>query len=216
MKKVIVHLAMVQFLLSTSKAAVAGAIEWDYNNKANAIGSGCSMEDTFFLSAGDEVSIIFSNLGVELDGSQDQRLEGRKFCRIKIPALIRQGYYLTDLNSSLLYGLVRSEGTEAHINLQYRFLGARFFRNKDYGKNPRESRNIPLAELRDKKRIRNPKRCSGRDFRSVLFARASVAASRKKLSEGVLVHLDGLSLRLDARASMKPCRVRRQARAAES
>ena len=184
---------------------IADAIEWNYNGKANAIGSGCSIEDTFFISAGDEVSVIFSNLGIELDGPQERKLESRKFCRIKVPALIKKGYYLSGLNSSLIYGLVRSEGTEAQINMQYHFLGTKYLRKKEHGKNPRESRNIPLAEIRDRRRIRNPKRCSGRDFRSVLSARASIVAKRKNTEEGIVIHLDGLSLRLDALATMVSC-----------
>ena len=212
MKKISVLLVILTAYVSERSLVYGGAVSWNYNEKATASGSGCNMENTFFLSAGDEVSIIFSNLGVELDGYQGGSLEQRKFCRIKIPALIKKGFYLSSLSSSLLYGLVRSEETEAHVSLQYRFLGANYFRNKDYGNSPQEPRNIPLAELRGKTRIRNPKRCGGKDFKSALFARASVAASRKRVEEGVVIHLDGLSLRLDAVASMEACQVRRAPR----
>ncbi|MFK7823768.1 MAG: hypothetical protein AB8G05_06415 [Oligoflexales bacterium] len=203
--KIILVVAALFAALNPFGFLFANAIEWNFNNKATALGSGCNMDDTFFISAGNEVSILFSSLGVELDGHQEGKLKRRKSCRIKVPALIKRGFYISNLSSSLLYGLVRSEGTEAHVNLQYRFIGMKYSRNKDHGKNPRESRNIPLAELRDVTRVRNPKRCNGRDFRSVLFARASVAASRKTLTEGIVIHLDGLSLRLDASARVDPC-----------
>lgn len=206
MNKALLALTLWFVFLPTQQFALAEMIEWNYNGKATASGTGCTAQDTFFISAGDEVSIIFSNLGVELDGYQQGELEQRKFCRIKIPASIKPGYYLKDLSSSLLYGLVRSRGATAEVELQYRFLGAKYFRSQKYLKNRRKSDNIPIAELRDKRPIRNQQRCARRGFRSIMLARATVMASRDTVEDGVVVHLDGLSLRLNARASMFACR----------
>ncbi|HRI63661.1 MAG TPA: hypothetical protein PK156_05470 [Polyangium sp.] len=92
-------------------ASAQDAIFWeDYNGVA--IGTGCKSfgagTDTAILAAGNDLAIIFSNLGV----TGPNQL---KNCSARVPAVVRQGYYLGQLQQTITYGVVKGFGTTGKI-----------------------------------------------------------------------------------------------------
>ena len=92
-------------------ASAANAVIWeDWNGVA--IGTGCKSfgpaTDTAILAAGNDLAIIFSNLGV----TGPNQL---KNCSARVPATIQQGFYLGQLEQTITYGVVKGFGTTGKI-----------------------------------------------------------------------------------------------------
>jgi len=92
-------------------ANAQNAIIWeDYNGVA--IGTGCKSfganTDTAIIAAGNDLAIIFSNLGV----TGPNQL---KNCSARVPAIVQQGFYLAQLQQTITYGVVKTFGTTGKI-----------------------------------------------------------------------------------------------------
>jgi hypothetical protein len=92
-------------------ANAQNAIIWeDWNGVA--IGTGCKSfgagADTAILAAGNDLAIIFSNLGV----TGPNQL---KNCSARVPAVVQQGFYLAKLQQTITYGVVKTFGTTGKI-----------------------------------------------------------------------------------------------------
>jgi len=95
----------------TETAHAQNAIIWeDWNGVA--IGTGCKSfgpgTDTAILAAGNDLAILFSNLGV----TGPNQL---KNCSARVPATIQQGFYLGQLTQTITYGVVKGSGTTGRI-----------------------------------------------------------------------------------------------------
>lgn len=114
MKKAVmlgVFAAGVVAMGSSENAYAQNAVIWeDWNGVA--IGTGCKSfgptTDTAIIAAGNDLAIIFSNLGVTGPGQL-------KNCSARVPATVRQGFYLGELQQTLTYGVVKGAGTTGRI-----------------------------------------------------------------------------------------------------
>lgn len=86
------------------RPASAQAIIWHVDN-ALALGSGCSSTagDTEFIAAGNDVVVLFQNL------------DGNKNCSVRIPATVREGFYLAELTQTIIYGYHKSSNASGAI-----------------------------------------------------------------------------------------------------
>ncbi len=103
--------AAVALVGGVETASAQNAIIWeDYNGVA--IGTGCKSfgpgTDTAILAAGNDLAIIFSNLGVVGPNQL-------KNCSARVPATIQQGFYLAQLKQTITYGVVKGFGTTGKI-----------------------------------------------------------------------------------------------------
>lgn len=103
--------AAIVFVGGAKPASAQNAIIWeDFNGVA--IGTGCKSfgpaTDTAILAAGNDLAIIFSNLGV----TGPNQL---KNCSARVPAIVQQGFYLAQLQQTITYGVVKSFGTTGKI-----------------------------------------------------------------------------------------------------
>lgn len=125
MKKTIA-IAFVSLFISSY--AAAQQVEWNYNGKAVAkgqitqLGQGCDSEqgDTSFVVAGNEISVVFTNMNVELNDPY-LPLSGRKNCKVVIPTRIAKGMYLGRLDQKLTYAINKTSGSMGTIRSSARF-----------------------------------------------------------------------------------------------
>jgi hypothetical protein len=105
-------IAATIFTMGGSQSANAqDAIIWeDWNGVA--IGTGCKSfgpsTDTAIIAAGNDLAIIFSNLGVTGPAQL-------KNCSARVPATVQQGFYLGQLQQTITYGVVKGNGTTGRI-----------------------------------------------------------------------------------------------------
>jgi len=120
MKHLINFINLLALICSFSKPAVSQTVEW-FDGRAQ--GSGCRMEDTSIFSFGDEISWVFSDLGINLTGSGGPRAMN-KFCNISADARVDQGNYVTEFQQILTYGGIKTQwGSQASISTTARFYG---------------------------------------------------------------------------------------------
>jgi len=106
-------IALAGFAISSVALADGGSIAWD---TARAISGGskqvgpsaqqvCIKDvNTFFIDAGNTLSVLLTDLGVALP-SGDQSLTGRANCRIVVPVEVARGLYLADLTQTVTFGV---------------------------------------------------------------------------------------------------------------
>lgn len=194
--------------LIASNAFAGEAIEnevitWNVD-EAVAAGSGCSMDDTSIIVAGDQISVIFSNIGIELNGSKDTRLVTRKNCSVVIPAKVKHGWYIGKVEQTLMYGYKRTAGAIGSVSMVSRFF------NYVAGK---ISKQIPVAgkdefaepqlETRSKSYLSTPsdRWCKYRDdYKGNYIGSLSLTGSRKSVRDSIVIRqIDGKEdIRFDA------------------
>lgn len=188
------------FLGASSAMAAERVIHWNYNNQAIALGSGCSNGDTAFISAGNEISVVFSQLGVALTGYADGVKAAKKTCRIVIPSKVKTGWYLGVLNQTLTYGYERNNNTEGAVSVVSEFY------NQNAG---RIDRKVPTpglnpytvtsAQATAKSLWRvQPGWCTRSDYVGNFKANLTVNGYRSATNQDIVIQVDGHDIRFDA------------------
>jgi hypothetical protein len=195
------HLALsLGGLLLTGSLMAQEVIQWNYNNNASALGSGCSAGDTQFISAGNEISVIFSKLGVQLTGFAGGAKTALKNCRIVIPTKVKAGFYLGKLQQNITYGYNRTEGTDGKV------VAVTEFYNQSAGviekkiPTPNEDPyDAPWIKANHTNLWRvMPGWCSRSDYAGNYKAQLSVSGYRSDLEKDIIVQIDGQDIRFDA------------------
>lgn len=209
-KTLLVSLSVV----GLNQIASAGVVEWD-TNRAVAIGSGCGAGDTAFISNGEEVSVIFANMGVSVDGFSANRTP-RKACNIRIPVNVAAGHYVGELKQTLTYGIVKSKYATADLVASTRFFeldGATIRKSFPSG----ASYTIASEQSSTTKRyqVNTPdfsswyRYClSGRGYAGLLKTQFAVGARAMSANDSVTVQIDGADYRYDAVAGHYVCPLR--------
>ncbi|MBP6217225.1 MAG: DUF4360 domain-containing protein [Oligoflexales bacterium] len=198
------------FLVSASISAAAQAqqvIEWNYNGQAIASGSGCTAADTHFISAGNEMSVIFSQLGVSLTGVADGARVAKKTCRIIIPTRVRTGYYIGVLQQSLTYGYERTSGTEGTVSAVSEFY------NQAAGTLQRaiptpglNTWSVPSAQAAASSTWRVlPNWCLRSDYVGNFKSNLTVNGYRTATNQDIVIQIDGQDIRFDAAGQAALC-----------
>lgn len=186
-------------LLAGTAVAQQQVIEWD-TNRAQALGTGCNQMDTFFIQAGNEVSVVFSTLGVELTGYMGGAKVARKNCRIVIPTKVRAGYYMGKLQQTLTYGYNRSGGTDGKIQVTTKFYEQNAGTiQKTIPTGGLDQYDAPFAEAKNSTTWRVlPGWCTRHDYVGNYKAQFTVTGYRRSTSNDIIIQIDGQDIRFDA------------------
>jgi hypothetical protein len=104
-------------------SASAQNVRWKPEGIA-ANGTGCQLgENTALILAGDQMQIIFWNMGIYLPANSGLPLAQRKACTVALGAEISGGYYAKGIKQSLRYGGIKSANASAAIAGQSTFFG---------------------------------------------------------------------------------------------
>lgn len=161
----------------------------------------CSIDgDTFLIGNGDQLTVILTNLGVQLP-SGDTALTARANCRLAIPVEAARGRYAADLEQTVTYGLVKGAGSSVSVAVKSTFFG--------YPVNPLNKLyrwgtvlNIPLeTATRTDRFLVDTKpgswwyRWCGIRPKGIYTADLAVAAEKSQAFDDVQASIDGLDVR---------------------
>jgi hypothetical protein len=105
-----------------SDAGSVDPIAWDGGAVAIA-GTACVKGvDAFALVNGSDFSVVFSNLGVALDGASDL-LTDRRTCTVRMPGRIEAGTFVTSITQRYQYGARTSVGGSGALTTAIQLFG---------------------------------------------------------------------------------------------
>ncbi len=106
--------------LAISSLGNGQTVEW---MDGNVQGNGCRMDDTAIFIFADEISYVFSSLGINLSDAGGVKAMN-KFCNVSADARVDQGNYVTEFQQVLTYGGVKTQwGSQAAIMTSAQFYG---------------------------------------------------------------------------------------------
>ncbi len=184
----------------------ASPIIWNHNGRAQTKGSGCPAGSTEIITAGDEVSIIFSQMGVELS-SQDQGKLARKVCRLIIPVKVNRHHYLASFHQNLSYGYSREKNTSGKIRVSSKYHREKAAQIVIPIPHPLEDPwQVPWAESQlDFHWPRRREHCQPRPYKTRFVVRMAIVAKRRRPNRQILIEADGFDLRLDTKGQVGHC-----------
>lgn len=184
--------------------AAQQVVQWDAD-RAILAGTGCQKDiDAFILEAGNDVSVIFSNLGVDLS-DQFAPMAARKSCLARIPARVSNGYYIGTLTQAVSFGVIKSRNSQATVGVNSTFAGYRLpALNVTVGRGRIANGEIEQASRSDDFLVHGRGFCR-RNIPVMYQAQLTVAGQRGSHLESVITQVDGLDVRFEATAGYFIC-----------
>lgn len=193
--------------------AEAAAVQWQINsNNFVVAGTGCQKDvDAFATTNGNDLAIVFTNLGVNLPGiGSTNQLADRKTCSVRVPASIAKGLYIGKLTQQFTYGVTKTAGSNASVATRSTFFG---FNVSPYAWSVPQGveMNEPLVTQSrvDEFAINTPwwqGWCSpNRPLQGLYQANIAVSGQRNNKWEDLIVFVDGLDLKYEVLASLYTC-----------
>lgn len=185
-------------------AVQAQEITWR-DDKAVALGTGCSSlyGDTVFISAGNDVAVLFSRFGVELPaGGANTSLSDLKSCLVRIPATIQGGFKITELTQMITYGVNKSGNTSGEITTASTFFNlpvAKFNVHVPFG-----ARQDPTVSQSTVTPFLVATACS-KTVNGLYQSNMAVSGNRSNAGESLILAMQGLDLRYDVLLELIPC-----------
>jgi hypothetical protein len=106
--------------LGLSAPAWGEVVQW---MNASVQGNACRSDDTSIFVFGEEISYVFSNLGINLSHASGPKAMN-KFCNVSADARVDVGNYVTEFQQALTYGGIKSQwGSQASIMTFGQFYG---------------------------------------------------------------------------------------------
>ncbi len=199
-------------MFSGSADAAGPAVKWDLGKQFIIAGSGCQKNvDAFAAQNGNDLSIVFTNLGINLPGDgQTNQLADRKSCTIRIPASIAKGLYIGKLTQQFTYGVTKTAGSNGSVATRSTFFG--------YNVSP-YSWSVPqgvsldeplLTQSREDRFLVNSPWYRGwcsptRSIDGMYQANIAVSGQRNNWLEDLILFVDGLDLKYEVVASVYTC-----------
>jgi hypothetical protein len=194
-----------------------GSVRWDADQAVLA-GSGCQKDlDSFVIASGNDLSIIFSNLGFSLAGGSGEPLAARKNCAVRVPATIAKGLYIGELTQQVTYGVTKTRGAKGAVATRSTFFGfpvSPYTVQIPYGRSVNEP--FLTNTRRDTFRV-DTVEGSGwisrwcalqRNPRGLYQANLAVSGQKDNEFEDLIMFVDGLDLKFEVRTSLVFCGVR--------
>jgi hypothetical protein len=160
---------------------------------------------TFLVEAGNQLSVILTDLGVALPSGSSSRT-GRATCDVAVPVTVRKGQYLADLTQTMTYGIVKTSNTSAAVSGRTRFFGYPLPTfGASYGSG---SQNIPFASTgrTDTFLVNTPIWstwfgiwCSGANPSGLYQAKLAVSGLKNGINEDLTAGIDGLDVKFQIR-----------------
>lgn len=191
-------------LVAPRTASAQQEIIWDASG-AIALGSGCSSAagDTAFISAGNDMAVLFSRFGVDLPvGGFNTSLSDLRNCNVRIPATIKGGFKITELTQMITFGVNKSANTSGKITTQSSFFTlpvASFSVSVPFG-----ARQDPAVSQTKTNQFFVTTAC-GHDVSGLYLSNMAVSGNRSSAGETLILAMQGLDLRYDIILQLFPC-----------
>lgn len=211
--KLLKLLSLAIFSVAFSWSALAQqTVDWDAEH-ALLVGQGCKKDvDAFVTQNGDDLSIVFTKLGVNLPGGGVPLLAMRSSCLAYISATVAKGKYIGRLSQNISYGVTKTAHSFGSVFSQSSFFGFGMIPhgvNLPYG----QKINNPLANLQrqDKFSVNTaPSWYKGwcantRPTKGLFQANISVFGKRDNIKEDLIMFVDGLDLKFEVAVEIASC-----------
>jgi len=185
-----------------------GIVTWNFNNKATGEGNGCGPGEVAFITAGNEMSVVFSGLVIAFNaGDATGGLSEQKTCRIVVPTKIQAGYYLSKLNQKLSYGYMRTDSTMGNVAAVTEFYSeAAANISQDIPTPGQDPYAVPLVEEEVSTEWKQtPERCVNRDYISTFKSSLVVIGKRENIAQDLKIAIDGHDIRFDVEGDTLLC-----------
>lgn len=207
LKKLTLTLAATTMI---STYAAADSVAWDAD-RAVLAGNGCRKDiDAFVLANGNDLALVFTNLGVDLPGRSRLPLSARKACSARVPATISQGLYIGELTQRASYGVTKTRGSRGSLAIRSTFFNFNVSPHTvtvPYGV---EINNPLLVTSRVDQFLINSPTWAGwcnarRSPRGNYQANLAVSGQRDSDQEDLIMFADGLDVKFEVIASLIHC-----------
>jgi hypothetical protein len=190
------------------------SVRWDAD-AAVVAGNGCQKDiDAFVSENGNDLSVVFTQLGVDLPGGGSSVLAQRKNCAVRVPAMIAPGLYIGELTQRVSYGVTKTSRTRGSVATRSSFFGfpvSPYTVDLPYGR----SMNSPLLtnDRVDRFSVRtSPSWYQGwctrsRAPRGLYQANIAVSGQKDSAREDLIMFVDGLDLKFEVVASLTHCQI---------
>lgn len=191
-------------VFACARTGAAQDITWNVNN-ALALGTGCSSirGDTAFISNGNDLSILFSNFGVNMQPNDGQGVSATVNCAVRVAATLHKGFYLSNLQQTITYGVNKSANTSGRITALDSFFGApvsSFTVNIPFG-----PMNRPAVTQTKNNALLMVSACGGGDLAGLFKSNLAVGVVRASVHEDLILGTEGLDIRYDITAPFLVC-----------
>jgi hypothetical protein len=204
-------MGMISTFAGTASAQVP-SVTWELNKPYVIAGTGCQNNvDAFAAANGDDLSIVFTNLGINLPGDGfSSQLADMKSCLVRIPASIAKGLYIGQLTQTFTYGVTKSANTHAAVATHSTFFGFPVSPLPFALPQGLAEDNPLLTQTRTDNFLVNTPWWAGwcnpnRSLEGLYQASIAVAGQRADLHENLIVFVDGLDLKYEVLASLFTC-----------
>lgn len=114
-------------LFFSAVEALGADVTW-LASQASAGGNGCRLRpdstsgaNTFVIENGNDVSVLFTGLGINLPAGSGGGMRAQRTCVLNIPAQLAPMRYFADVTQVLSYGLTKSAAAQASFSLKGHF-----------------------------------------------------------------------------------------------
>jgi hypothetical protein len=197
-------------LASIATSAFAAEVDWNFNGRAVAAGTACKSmgddADTFFITAGNEISVVFSRLGINL-GDEYAPTAERHTCNIRIPVRIAKGHYIGRLEQTLLYGVTKSARSSAEISARATFFNKpAAFISRTFPRGVAMDEALQTATSSQDYQVFAPSWCvMSTGLNGMYSANLAIAGQRDNPYENLVVQVDGADIKFQAVAGWYRC-----------
>jgi hypothetical protein len=204
-------------LLITSTSVFAQqSVVWDVNSPQTLIrGTGCNKDvDAFASTNGNDLAIVFTQLGVNLPAGGSPALADRKNCTVRVPATIAPGVYIGTLTQRISYGVIKTSGATGSVAVRSTFFGFNVSPHAvslPYG----TAVNNPLAttsRVDDFKVQTTPSWVSGwctanRAPKGLYQSNLAVTGQKASGADDLIMFVDGLDLKYEVATALVKCQL---------
>jgi hypothetical protein len=217
LKTALIGVATLGALVTSMGQAQAadGSVRWNAN-AAILAGSGCQKDvDSFVIANGNDLAVIFTNLGFSLPGGSGAVLADRKNCSLRVPATIAKGLYIGELTQQVTYGVTKTPGARGAVATRSTFFGfpvSPYTVQIPYGQNINEPF---LTNTRRDRFLVDTTRNSWwsrwcafqRSPQGLYQANLAVSGQRDSDFEDLIMFVDGLDLKYEVKSALMFCGV---------
>ncbi|MGC4063292.1 MAG: hypothetical protein QM784_01290 [Polyangiaceae bacterium] len=198
---------MAMILIGTEVRA--DPIVWDTAN-AIAGGNGCvstgPFPDTWFIAAGNDLSVIFSRMGVDLTSATAANT-ATTGCLVRIPVVLESNVAISELDQTLLWGYAKDKGTTGSVTARSTFCGRPTIPTSGVVGSGIEGVEA-LIETTSQSFFAWPPTtpfCLGRPVNCLFYANLAVAARRTDASQDESIRIYGEDIEYEALFHWRLC-----------
>lgn len=170
---------------------------------AVAMGSGCAPGDVQIIASGRDVSILFSRLAVRLFDGSGAPLSGLASCSVRIPATLRAGRFVSEVEQFLEYDVNKTAGSSGEIAATGGFDGSRpFGLSVTVGEGARRASRLSASGTSP---FMTAGACRSSDREGLFRADVAISGARRSAFEALSLGAVGHGLRYDMTLSVEAC-----------